>query len=141
MRIPRKADPILSAMFLCSVSTHYIYQRRLQIEEKQRLAAHRSILRGIYYRLKDGECIGAAEYTKLMALTGTSESVHQSPLPSECRDHHGTVVANWSNLFSGLKLSRERSQEEMDKEIWSEWEEGESSKFASQSRTRCSKPS
>ena len=135
MKIPRNMDPILSAMFLCSVSTHFIYQRRRQIEEKQRLVARNSILRGIYYRLRDGECIGATEYRKLMDLTSTSESVLPSASSSESSGlSHNGAIARISNLLSSQKVPRERSEEEIDKEVWYEWEQGEYFTFASQSR-------
>ncbi|KAF8333163.1 uncharacterized protein EI90DRAFT_635767 [Cantharellus anzutake] len=120
----RNLDPIISAMFLCSISTHFIYQRRQQIEEKQQLVAQKSILSGIHRRLKAGERVDASEYSRLMALASKPEAGPQGASPIKPTDpsYGETLVASLSSFFGDRKVSKEES-DKMDEAVWREWEQ------------------
>ncbi|KAF8343002.1 uncharacterized protein EI90DRAFT_3115498 [Cantharellus anzutake] len=124
MWLHRNLDPIMGAMFLCSISTHFIYQRRQQIEEKQQFVAQKSILSGIYRRLKAGERVNASEYSRLIALASTPEAGPQglSPIKPTDQNCSGTVVSSFSSFFGGQKTSKEES-DRMDEVVWREWEQ------------------
>jgi hypothetical protein len=68
MPVSRFLEPLISAVFLTSVTLHLIYNRRAFAEERSRLVSQTTILHDLAQRLRGGERIPDDEYDRLIAL-------------------------------------------------------------------------
>ncbi|KAF9515349.1 hypothetical protein BS47DRAFT_1361068 [Hydnum rufescens UP504] len=138
MPVSRFLEPLISAVFLTSVTLHLIYNRRAFSDERSRLVAQTTILHDLAQRLRGGERIPDDEYDRLIALArrGRQDVGHPriyEPNPTETR---------WRDTILGRKpapsmLHNGGSDES---NISEEWNAAVQTEASSSSTSRTSSP-
>lgn len=125
MRVPRYIEPTLSAIFLTSASIHLVTSRRTYSEERAKLTAQKTILEDLISRVRQGERIPDAEYSRLMALASFNKAdAPAQEVPSNVDDQPARGPAtSWKEVLLGRKPSVQ-SNEELEEQARLEWEEG-----------------
>lgn len=122
MRFPRYVEPLLSAMFLSSVTTHLILTRRASADERSRLTARSTLLTDLVARIRSGERISDTEYSRLVALAASKQTQLADKLESNVSLPQGRATG-WKEVLLGRK-SLPGESEEQDEKARLEWEEG-----------------
>lgn len=125
MRAPRYIEPALSAIFLTSASIHLVTSRRTYSEERAKLTAQQTILGDLISRVRQGERIPDAEYSRLIALASLNQA--EAPAKDLSSNVNDQPVqgprTSWKEVLLGRKPSAE-SNDELEEQARLEWEEG-----------------
>jgi len=123
MRPPRYTEPLLGAIFLSSTTTHLITSRRAAADERSRLTAQSTILTDLISRIRAGERIPEAEYTRLVALAsskGKAPEVTGFDVPMVDPSPAPVRVTGWKEVLLGRKRLPEEDAEQ-DEQARLEW--------------------